>query len=135
MTRMSFGVRCAFLVSSSILCSLSSVFCPPSSAQWTGHPSDPTLHAWFDRLASGKGLCCSFADGVSLSDPDWGTERVATAQSYVIRYWVAIDGQKIIVPPEAVVTVPNRFGQAVVWPYRDETGKTQIRCFMPGAGT
>jgi len=30
---------------------------------------------------------------------------------------------------------PNRFGPAVVWPYNDRYGNTQIRCFMPGAGT
>ena len=35
----------------------------------------------------------------------------------------------------AVVTEPNRFGPAVVWPYNDRYGNTQIRCFMPGAGT
>ena len=34
-----------------------------------------------------------------------------------------------------VVTEPNRFGPAVVWPYNDRYGNTQIRCFMPGAGT
>jgi hypothetical protein len=35
----------------------------------------------------------------------------------------------------AVVTEPNRFGPAVVWPYNDRYGNTQIRCFMPGAGS
>ena len=34
----------------------------------------------------------------------------------------------------AVVTEPNRFGPAVVWPYMDAEGATQIRCFLPGAG-
>jgi hypothetical protein len=33
-----------------------------------------------------------------------------------------------------VVTEPNRFGPAVVWPYQDVDGTTQIRCFLPGAG-
>jgi hypothetical protein len=32
------------------------------------------------------------------------------------------------------VSEPNRFGPAVVWPYFDAAGATQIRCFMPGAG-
>jgi len=44
-------------------------------------------------------------------------------------------GQWFVVPDEAVVTEPNRFGPAVVWPYNDRYGNTQIRCFMPGAGT
>jgi hypothetical protein len=38
------------------------------------------------------------------------------------------------VPDAAIVKEPNRFGPAVVWPY-EQDGQTQIRCFMPGAGT
>ena len=45
-----------------------------------------------------------------------------------------LDGQWIEVPPDALVTVPNKFGLAVVWPYKDYEGRTQIRCFIPGAG-
>lgn len=106
----------------------------PAGAHWTG-PSDPAMHAWFDSLGSGKGLCCSFADGLALDDPDWGTESVAGAdgQSQVV-YWVTVEGHKIAVPAEAVVTAPNKFGRAVVWPYQDMNGHTQIRCFMPGGG-
>ena len=37
-------------------------------------------------------------------------------------------------PPDALVTVSNKFGLAVVWPYKDYEGRTQIRCFIPGAG-
>jgi hypothetical protein len=40
-----------------------------------------------------------------------------------------------MVPDAAVVTEPNRFGPAVVWPYNDRYGNTRVRCFMPGAGT
>lgn len=98
----------------------------PGSAHWTG-PTDPALHAWFDSLASGRGLCCSFADGVALDSPDWGTDAHG--------YWVMIGGNKIDVPPEAVVTAPNKYGQAVVWPYTGADGVTRIRCFMPGAGS
>jgi hypothetical protein len=108
----------------------------PAFANWIG-PSDPVLHAWFDQLASGKGLCCSFADGVSISDVDWDTHGPNNG------YRVRLNGQWINVPPKAVVTVPNKFGQAVVWPFQEPdydsngnvTGSTtQIRCFMPGAG-
>lgn len=71
----------------------------PAMAHWTG-PADPAMHTWFDNLAAGKGRCCSFADGLALDDPDWGTESVAGAdgQSQVV-YWVMVDGQKIAVPP------------------------------------
>ncbi len=95
---------------------------------------NPGLHAWFNGLASGRGLCCSFADGVSIKNVDWGTEAVAAGGKTEVRYWVMIGGVKIDVPPQAVVTGPNKFGAAVVWPYVDADGVTQIRCFLPGAG-
>ena len=38
-----------------------------------GRFANSPLKAWFDQLASGKGLCCSFADGVSVQDVDWDT--------------------------------------------------------------
>ena len=45
-----------------------------------------------------------------------------------------LNGQWIVVPDAALVTEPNKFGPAVVWPYQDATGATQIRCFIPGSG-
>jgi hypothetical protein len=92
-----------------------------------GRFANSPLKPWFDRLASGKGLCCSFADGFSVEDVDWDTQDG--------HYRVRIYGQWLVVPDDAVVTEPNRFGPAVVWPYNDRNGNTQIRCFMPGAGT
>ena len=92
-----------------------------------GRFADSPLKPWFDRLASGKGLCCSFADGFSVQDVDWDTQDG--------HYRVRSYGQWLVVPDAAVVTEPNRFGPAVVWPYRDGDSTTQIRCFMPGAGT
>ena len=35
-----------------------------------GKYANSPLKSWFDQLASGKGLCCSFADGVSVQDVD-----------------------------------------------------------------
>jgi hypothetical protein len=90
------------------------------------HAGEP-LHGWFDNLASGKGLCCSFADGVSIEDVDW--------QVVDGRYQVRLHGEWIDVPDAALVTEPNLFGPAVVWPYMDSEGAMQIRCFIPGAGT
>lgn len=104
-----------------------SAFVPNSvSARDDGRYANSPLHAWFDQLASGKGLCCSFADGVSIQDVDWDTQEG--------RYRVRLHGEWIFVPESAVVTEPNRFGPAVVWPYMDAEGATQIRCFLPGAG-
>jgi hypothetical protein len=88
---------------------------------------DPALHAWFEQLSSGNGLCCSFADGFSIADVDWDVRAG--------HYRVQVDGRWIDVPDTALVSEPNRFGPAVVWPYRDADGVTQIRCFLPGAGT
>jgi hypothetical protein len=108
-----------------LLCML--VFVPShGSARDDGRYAGSPLKAWFDQLASGKGLCCSFADGVSVEDVDWDTQDG--------RYRVRIQGQWLIVPEAALVTEPNRFGPAVVWPYQDAAGATQIRCFLPGAG-
>lgn len=91
--------------------------------QFTNSP----LKSWFDSLASGKGLCCSFADGLSVADVDWDTKD----GKYRVRY----QGKWVVVPDSAVVTEPNKFGPAVVWPYQDADGVTQIRCFIPGAGS
>jgi len=107
------------------LCML--VFVPSRvSARDDGRYADSPLKTWFDQLASGKGLCCSFADGATVQDVDWDTQNG--------RYRVRLDGQWIVVPDVAVVTEPNKFGAAVVWPYKDSDGATQIRCFMPGSG-
>jgi hypothetical protein len=92
---------------------------------------NPQLHAWFDKLASGKGLCCSFVDGSKVEDVDWDTKADPDG---TVRYRVRLNGEWIVVPPEAVVAEPNRLGTAVVWPYRDAAGSMQIRCFLAGAG-
>ena len=96
------------------------------SARDDGRYAHSPLKTWFDQLASGKGLCCSFADGVSVENVDWDTQNG--------RYRVRMQGQWFVVPDSAVITEPNRFGPAVVWPYQDGDGATQIRCFLPGAG-
>ena len=47
------------------------------NARDDGRFANSPLKPWFDRLASGKGLCCSFADGFSVQDvtgtPGMGT--------------------------------------------------------------
>jgi hypothetical protein len=87
---------------------------------------NPELHQWFEGLRSGKGPCCSDADGTALSDVDW-----ETAGNH---YRVRIDGAWLDVPDEAVITEPNRIGRTMVWPIRGYLGVT-IRCFMPGSMT
>jgi hypothetical protein len=88
--------------------------------------SRPELNRWFDSLKSGKGPCCSDADGYAVSDPDW--------ESKSGHYRVRIEGEWYDVPDDAVITEPNRVGRTMVWPIKGWGGMT-IRCFMPGAMT
>jgi len=87
---------------------------------------NPELHQWFEGLRSGKGPCCSDADGSAVSDVDWETAGG--------HYRVRLDGAWIDVPDEAVITEPNRIGRTMVWPIRGYLG-VSIRCFMPGSMT
>ena len=101
-------------------------FVSPALARDDGRYADDPLKYWFDHLSSGRGMCCSFADGFSVTEVDWDREGG--------HYRVRLHGEWIDVPDIAVVTGPNRYGPAVVWPYMDENGKAYIRCFLPGAG-
>ena len=91
-----------------------------------GRYSLSPLKPWFDGLRSGKGLCCSDADGFAVSDPDW--------ESKSGHYRVRVDNEWIDVPDDAVITEPNRAGRTMVWPLKGSLGTT-IRCFMPGSMT
>jgi len=99
------------------------IFVAPALAH---DPSHPELNGWFDKLASGRGLCCSLTDGVTVADPDW--------ESRDGRYRVRLYGEWIDVPDDALITEPNRFGRTMVWPMLFN-GKISVRCFMPGSMT
>jgi hypothetical protein len=88
--------------------------------------ANPELKAWFEGLKSGRGPCCSDADGTAVTDVDW--------QSHGGHYRVRLDGEWVDVPDEAVITEPNRIGRTMVWPLRGYLGLT-IRCFLPGSMT
>jgi hypothetical protein len=89
-----------------------------------GRYSLSPLEPWFDSLKSGKGPCCSVADGLAIADPDW--------ESKDGHFRVRIDNEWIDVPDDAVITQPNRAGRTMVWPIKGSLGTT-IRCFMPGS--
>ncbi len=82
-------------------------------------------------MKSGKGPCCSDADGTALSDVDWDTVDG--------HYRVRIEKQWWDVPDEAVLKEPNRAGPTMVWPiYYRSVGvplRIDIRCFIPGLMT
>src|ERR1700694_4116345 len=90
--------------------------------RYAGSPLKP----WFDSLKSGKGPCCSDADGSAVSDVDW--------ESKDGHYRVRLDGEWLDVPEDAVITEPNRIGRTMVLPPRGYLG-VSIRCFMPGSMT
>jgi hypothetical protein len=95
-----------------------------AAARDDGRYAGSPLKPWFDALKSGKGLCCSFADGFAIADPDWDSKDG--------HYRVRLEGEWIIVPEDAVITEPNRAGRTMVWPIKSALG-TSIRCFMPGS--
>lgn len=98
----------------------------PAEARDDGRYAASPLKGWFDQLKSGKGLCCSDADGFAVQDPDWDSKDG--------HYRVRLGGKWIDVPDEAVITEPNRAGMTMVWPINGYEGTT-IRCFMPGSMT
>ena len=97
-----------------------------SPAKDDGRYAQNPLKGWFDSLHSQRGMCCSFADGRTVEDPD-----IDMAGNH---YRVRIDGVWYDVPDSALIDVPNKFGRPVVWPYTDQNGVVQIRCFIAGAG-
>jgi hypothetical protein len=105
---------------------IAALLATPAFAHDDGRYSGSPLKGWFDGLHSGKGPCCSYADGEVVADPDWTFEQG--------HYRVLLDGAWIEVPDDAVITEPNRAGRTMVWPYRGPSG-VEIRCFMPGTMT
>ena len=79
-------------------------FVSPALARDDGRYADHPLKYWFDHLSSSRGMCCSFADGFSVSEVDWDREGG--------HYRVRLHGEWIDVPDIAVVAEPNRYGQS-----------------------
>jgi hypothetical protein len=91
-----------------------------------GRHANSPLQEWFNKLVSGRGPCCSAADGQVVDDPDW--------ESIGGHYRVRLENKWLDVPDDAVITAPNRAGRTMVWPLGSED-RTSIRCFMPGSMT
>lgn len=107
------------------------VLVDPAFGRDDGHYAQSPLKPWFDSLKSGKGPCCSDADGSVVQDADW--------ESKDGRYRVKLEGTWYDVPDDAVLKEPNRAGRTMVWPiYYRSMGKldrVEIRCFIPGSMT
>src|ERR1700749_1129251 len=80
---------------------------PTTNGRDDGIYANSPLKPWFDSLRSGKGPCCSDADGSAVADPDW--------ESKDGHYRVRIDGEWVDVPDDAVIKEPNRAGRTLVW--------------------
>jgi hypothetical protein len=106
------------------LCGLVALITPTFGRDLDGRYANSPLKPWFDGLKSGKGACCTDADGKVVEDADW--------QSKDGSYRVKIDGEWYDVPDDAVITEPNRAGRTMVWPIK-AWGTINIRCFMPGS--
>jgi hypothetical protein len=119
--RVAFLAVTAMISRRSVLIALGwTAYAPRARARDNGEFVDSPLKSWFDQLASGKGLCCSFIDGVSVEDVDWDTNGPKDARGQAT-YRVRLHGEWIDVPADPVVGEPNRFGPAVVWPYVDSS--------------
>jgi hypothetical protein len=105
---------------------LVSVLIGTVQARDDGRYSQSPLKPWFDNLRSGKGPCCSDADGFAIADLDWESKSGHNR--------VRIDNEWVDVPDDAVITEPNRAGRTMVWPVKGTLG-TSIRSFMPGSMT
>jgi len=82
----------------------------PSFGRDDGRYADLPLKSWFDSLKSGKGPCCSDADGSVVEDADWEARDGS--------YRVKIGNEWHDVPDNAVITVPNLYGRTMVWPIK-----------------
>jgi len=100
----------------------------------TGKWANDPLAPWFRSLENKNGLyCCARADGNPLDDGEWDIKDN--------HYRVFIEGEWTVVPDDAVISVPNKFGKAMVWLRADAhiaSGEiqtiTRILCFIPGSG-
>ena len=118
MKRVVFGLALSLVVT----CLAGSVTARDIDGRYANSP----LKQWFDNLKSGRGLCCSMADGQSVADPDWDSKDG--------HYRVRLENNWIDVPDDALITEPNRAGRTMVWPIRFDN-QISIRCFMPGSMT
>jgi hypothetical protein len=99
------------------------------TGKWAGNPFQP----WFDSLRNKGGLyCCSRADGHPLDESEWDMKENS--------YRVFLQGEWTVVPDDALILGPNKFGKAMIWIWPQEVAAwggplvNPIMCFIPGSG-
>jgi hypothetical protein len=99
----------------------------------TGKWANDPLRPWFEALKNKTGLvCCAEADGHPLDEGEWDIKDN--------HYRVFVNGDWTVVPDNALILGPNKFGKAIVWLWPQEvlawegSASVLIRCFIPGSG-
>jgi hypothetical protein len=156
------GIGLAIIMGAVLLTIWSGAWWPAQPRDLIGaHANDP-LKPWFEALTDKANMsCCSNADGTTVSVEDWSNAEVAdcvrtpvlsfseSSGTYAGRYCVRYKGIWWLVPERATLDVPNKFGQAIIWPICQSSAHVSgadacndsdsslyfIRCFLPGAGT
>jgi hypothetical protein len=129
MQKPSEGLRgCRLMLAGGLLIALT-IISPTAFGRDDGRYANSPLKRWFDSLMSGKGLCCSMSDGVTLDDDDVETRDGHYRVRWGKHGWVDV-------PDSALITQPNLYGRAMVWPesLTETLGGVGIRCFIPGTG-
>ena len=127
-------IGAAFIVLALALAGISQALARDVDGRYANSP----LKGWFDSLHSGKGPCCSDADGTVVTNADWeskdGHYRVRITEEWIRQHYgiSSFKSDWYDVPEEAVITEPNLFGQTMVWPMLYPSGVV-IRCFIVGS--
>ena len=70
----------------------------------TGKWANDPLQPWFQSLQSKNGMyCCARADGHPLDESEWDIKDN--------HYRVFVEGEWAVVPDDAVISGPNKFGK------------------------
>src|SRR5262252_1546647 len=108
-------VTTMYRLTAAVVVVCTTVFAPKHLyARDDGRFANSPLKEWFDHLASRNGVCCAFADGVSLQDVDWDTQDG--------HYRVRIQGEWIVVPARSHHLFGGDLGQCPLLAQSGQSG-------------
>ena len=83
----------------------------------------------------GLNLCATSLDCIAVPKPTVTCSMTANGTPRTIIYRVFVQGEWTVVPDDAILSGPNKFGKAIVW-FKNPWGvpDTRIQCFLPGSG-
>ena len=100
-----------------LMAAVATVTSPAAGRDLDGRYKDSPLHDWFEHLASGRGLCCSFADGFVVEDADWQT--TTDGKHYRVRIPLSAGGSQM-----DWADVPDEAGHMRQRPHQDFAQQT-----------